>query len=595
MADGGQDSRRVIPGASLGGLEISASMETFQLGSLSPGVDEATWKEGIAARRREEERRWQESQVRSAHNAGHTSERDRDPDWEAGSGEDGASEGFGGGGSAARGSRASKKRVRAGERLGSGLVRPTEGREGGVRVGSSGGSGRAPVASVPAAAVPAAAVPAADVPTALVRSVGVSRATIEAMTLIGRNLTGAELDPIVEKALKSKEYGLVRGMHGPLIWVRRYLDPAKPSELAFPDGGWGPDVPHRTKWPWEHADTWPSIPAGATGVGASGVTGDAAGGSRQATMSSFVTPRVGAQQLREGLVMLFAGLDMPFHVVDPMQQALKVEAVKEQLRRLRELASHIGWSVQRSQRFFDLQSRYATSQTASQQEAAQGATMSRVPAGLHLIIDSPTRWVSTLEMVLRGLDLRMPLTMFFDDTDMSRGLVGLLNGGHACMLKVLWGLEWARGVACMWNVLTVNDGHASMLKASIPCATREAWDKIRLFDAHWSALIELRDFLQPFLTVTLFVEGSLGATLQLDVERVKALVRGRLPRYQAAATVAAEARPGGEVTSAMRAVGHAAVVGAAARGAAGGGGGRDLEVELWAEMAAMEAKEGVQA
>ncbi|CAI5500310.1 unnamed protein product [Closterium sp. Naga37s-1] len=492
MADGGQDSRRVIPGASLGGLEISASMETFQLGSLSPGVDEAAWKEGIAARRREEERRWQESQVRSAHNAGHTSERDRDPDWEAGSGEDGASEGFGGGGSAARGSQASKKRVRAGERLGSGLVRPTEGRKGGgeggvKRIGASSGSGRAPAASVPAAAVQAAAVP-----TALVRSVDVSRATIEAMTLIGRNLTGAELDPIVEKALKSKEYGLVRGMHGPLIWVRRYLDPAKPSELAFPDGGWGPDVPHRTKWPWEHADTWPTIPAGATGVGASGMIGDAAGGSRQATMSSFVTPRVGAQQLREGLVMLFAGLDMPFRVVDlqglcrdaeprgvartdtwtsecgisimvvtahwitsdfqlqkavidfrelkgshtgdaiadeleevlvewgfgdaffgvttynaennravrllagvpdstsgsrprdpqllprsrHFSKALKVEAVKEQLRRLRELASHIGWSVQRSHRFFDLQSQYATSQTASQQEAAQGATMS---------------------------------------------------------------------------------------------------------------------------------------------------------------------------------------------------------------------------
>ncbi|CAI5466133.1 unnamed protein product [Closterium sp. Yama58-4] len=68
----------------------------------------------------------------------------------------------------------------------------------------------------------------------------------------------------------------------------------------------------------------------------------------------------------------------------------------------------------------NIQSRLATAEIADQQVAAQGVQAARPPAeGKRLIIDSPTRWGSTLEMVVRALELHMPLTMFFDDTTVS--------------------------------------------------------------------------------------------------------------------------------------------------------------------------------
>ncbi|CAI5516413.1 unnamed protein product [Closterium sp. Naga37s-1] len=84
-------------------------------------------------------------------------------------------------------------------------------------------------------------------------------------------------------------------------------------------------------------------------------------------------------------------------------------------------------------------------------------------------------------------------------------------------------------------------------------------------------------------------------TLDLDEERVKSLVRERLPQYQVASAAATETRRRGEVTSVRGAVGHAAArVGAAGRGAARGGGYRSFQAGLMAEMATMEAEEGVQ-
>ncbi|CAI5928386.1 unnamed protein product [Closterium sp. NIES-64] len=167
----------------------------------------------------------------------------------------------------------------------------------------------------------------------------------------GRTPTDEELDPWTEEVLRNAEPGLVRGMfsekdvkearnckickkkiswkgcctstgkrhlkrsHYPSlqIWCRRFKDPNKPDNLTFPDGGWGPDVPDQTAWPWEHAATWPRI----VQTPDRAVTGGSeVGGSRQMSMAAFVTPRVHGQQLREGLVQLFAAADLPFRLVE---------------------------------------------------------------------------------------------------------------------------------------------------------------------------------------------------------------------------------------------------------------------------------------
>ncbi|CAI5528824.1 unnamed protein product [Closterium sp. Naga37s-1] len=637
----------------------------------------------------------------------------------------------------------------------------------------------------------------------------------------GRTPTGAELDPWTEEVLSNAEPGLVRDMfsekdvndartckicktkiswkgsctstgkrhlkrsHYPSlqIWCRRFKDPNKPDNLTFPDGGWGPDVPDQTAWPWEHAATWLRIVQTPEGTPASAVTGGAAAGeSRQMSMGAFVTPRVHGQQLREGLVQLFAAADLPFRLVEcrefrafvqmlnpgaaillgschrlardmlaygeaaredmrqllvgdglagrmslifdiwtgennvafmavtvhyvtsnfqlkqavidfrelkgshtedliadeleevlrewglekmlfavtcdnaennsrvmrllagvpdarpgsrprhppllsrwrhfgcvahvvnlAVQAALKVDEVVEPLKRLRDVANYIGWSMLRTDRFFELQKGYAATRP-------QGPPGSRRASGpLRLIVDLPTRWGSTLSMVNRGFELRMPIAMFFDDSD-----------------------------------------------PSISKETRKAWDAIRLTDAHWDDLAELRDFLTPFEQVTLFAEGSLyptlsavvpqynalidlqekaqltpgisplrsslitaaleklerhiggvseeaaiatfldprqklapfkhraraaegnsrGATLELGPDRVKALVRTRLPEYQAASTTAQG--DGGEVTSARGAGVHASA----------GGGDVDasanvsIQSQLFAAWDAMEAEEG---
>ncbi|CAI5514519.1 unnamed protein product [Closterium sp. Naga37s-1] len=166
------------------------------------------------------------------------------------------------------------------------------------------------------------------------------------------------------------------------------------------------------------------------------------------------------------------------HVLNlAVQLALAVDTVAEPLKRLRAVAHHIGWSVQRSERFFDIQKRYAatlagratgegTEEGGGQAATEGGGTWRKVPVDLRLIVDSDTRWGSTLEMVIRGLALCIPLTMFFDETT-----------------------------------------------PGISKETREQWAKIRLSDAHWASLRELRDFLEPFDAITLFVEGSLYPTM----------------------------------------------------------------------------------
>ncbi|CAI5978780.1 unnamed protein product [Closterium sp. NIES-65] len=133
-----------------------------------------------------------------------------------------------------------------------------------------------------------------------------------------------------------------------------------------------------------------------------------------------------------------------------VQEALKLDDVKEALKRLRDACSYIGWSVQRSEAFASLQCRLA------------GRDNAKV---LRLIPDSPTRWGSTYKMICRALELQQALTVFSSRTDVSDRL-----------------------------------------------RLREQLDKIRLSDVHWDALVELKNFLQPFHSITKVAEASLYPT-----------------------------------------------------------------------------------
>ncbi|CAI5957308.1 unnamed protein product [Closterium sp. NIES-64] len=816
--EGEEDSSRAIPGASLGGLPTPASRASFRLGSVFNG-QEIGWDDAIATRRREEVREWESLGPGPVTEEQGTRGKEKDPDWRPAPGEaagtSGGSgdEGWGGrgagqaGGSGARGSGAAAKRPRPSGPVGSGAggAGPASNSQPqGAAAGGSEGSGAAGAGTSAAAAGGAP----------LGGSTGAGAAAVIASQRsdrAGRTPTDEELDPWTEEVLRNAEPGLVRGMfsekdvnearnckickkkiswkgsctstgkrhlkrsHYPSlqIWCRRFKDPNKPDNLTFPDGGWGPDVPDQTAWPWEHAATWPRI----VQTPDSAVTGGSeAGGSRQMSMAAFVTPRVHGQQLREGLVLLFAAADLPFRLVEcremlnpgaalllgsrhrlardmqaygeaaredmrqllvgdglagrmsltfdiwtgennvafmgvtahyvtsdfqlkqavidfrelkgshtgdliadeleevlrewglekmlfavtcdnaennsramrllagvpdarpgsrprhppllsrwrhfrcmahvvnlAVQAALKVDEVAEPLKRLRDVANYIGWSTLRTDRFFELQKGYAATRP-------QGPPGSRRPSGpLRLIVDCVTRWGSTLHMVNRGFELRMPIAMFFDDSD-----------------------------------------------SSISKETKKAWDAIRLTDAHWDDLAELRDFLTPFEQVTLFAEGSLyptlsavvpqynalidlqektqrtpgisplrsslitaalsklerhmggvseeaaiatfldprqklapfkhraraaegnsrGTTLELGPDRVKALVRARLPEYQAASTTAL--RDGGEVTSARGAGVHASAGGGAVDASAN----VSIQSQLFAAWDAMEAEEG---
>ncbi|CAI5977295.1 unnamed protein product [Closterium sp. NIES-64] len=820
--EGEEDSSHAIPGASLGGLPTPASRASFCLGSVFNG-QEIGWDDAITTRRREEVREWESQGPGPVTEEQGTRGKEKDPDWRpapgeaagtsGGSGDEGCGGRGGGqaGGSGAHGSGAAAKRPRTSGPVGSGAggAGPASNSQPqGAAAGGSEGSGAAGAGTSAAAA--------GGAPLGGSVGAGASQRSDRA----GRTPTDEELDPWTEEVLRNAEPGLVRGMfsekdvkearnckickkkiswkgsctstgkrhlkrsHYPSlqIWCRRFKDPNKPDNLTFPDGGWGPDVPDQTAWPWEHAATWPRI----VQTPDSAVTGGSeAGGSRQMSMAAFVTPHVHGQQLREGLVQLFAAADLPFRLVEcrefkafvqmlnpgaalllgsrhrlardmqaygeaaredmrqllvgdglagrmsltfdiwtgennvafmgvtahyvtsdfqlkqavidfrelkgshtgdliadeleevlrewglekmlfavtcdnaennsramrllagvpdarpgsrprhppllsrwrhfrctahvvnlAMQAALKVDEVAEPLKRLRDVANYIGWSTLRTDRFFELQKGYAATRP-------QGPPGSRRPSGpLRLIVDCLTRWGSTLHMVNRGFELRMPIAMFFDDSDVRM--------------------------------------------SSISKETKKAWDAIRLTDAHWDDLAELRDFLTPFEQVTLFAEGSLyptlsavvpqynalidlqekaqrtpgisplrsslisaalsklerhmggvseeaaiatfldprqklapfkhraraaegnsrGATLELGPDRVKALVRARLPEYQAASTTALG--DGGEVTSARGVGVHASAGGGAVNASAN----VSIQSQLFAAWDAMEAEEG---
>ncbi|CAI5938012.1 unnamed protein product [Closterium sp. NIES-64] len=142
------------------------------------------------------------------------------------------------------------------------------------------------------------------------------------------------------------------------------------------------------------------------------------------------------------------------HVMNiAVQAALKKDVVTEALKRLRAVCSYVGWSVQRSENF------------AQQQRILLRRDDAPV---LRLISDSPTRWGSTYDMIVRALELQQALALLLMRTDVS------------------------------------GDGTEH--------GVREQLDGLRLSDVHWDALVELKEFLEPFNSITKAAEGSLYPT-----------------------------------------------------------------------------------
>ncbi|CAI5537264.1 unnamed protein product [Closterium sp. Naga37s-1] len=99
------------------------------------------------------------------------------------------------------------------------------------------------------------------------------------------------------------------------------------------------------------------------------------------------------------------------HVINlAVQAALSVEAIRKLLKILREMASWIGFSPQRSGSFLGLQRTLNTQ-----------ANPAKPKPVFKLVQDSPTHWGSTHDMVERVGVLQNPITVFFAQTQVAEG------------------------------------------------------------------------------------------------------------------------------------------------------------------------------
>ncbi|CAI5491954.1 unnamed protein product [Closterium sp. Naga37s-1] len=154
------------------------------------------------------------------------------------------------------------------------------------------------------------------------------------------------------------------------------------------------------------------------------------------------------------------------HVINlAVQAALAVDSIRKLLKILREMASWIGFSPQRSGSFLGLQ------RTLNSQ--ANPATPK--PA-LKLVQDSPTRWGSTHDMVERAGVLQNPITVFFAQTQ------GLSK------------------------------------------TDKKKVESLRLTDAEWETLQAVKTFLSPFAKVSKAAEGAAYPTVSMVVPYYNGLI-----------------------------------------------------------------------
>ncbi|CAI5956913.1 unnamed protein product [Closterium sp. NIES-65] len=587
--EGEEDSSRAIPGASLGGLPTPASRASFRLGSVFNG-QEIGWDDAIATRRREEVREWESLGPGPVTEEQGTRGKEKDPDWRPAPGEaagtSGGSgdEGWGGrgagqaGGSGARGSGAAAKRPCPSGPVGSGAggAGPASNSQPqGAAAGGSEGSGAAGAGTSAAAAGGAP----------LGGSTGAGAAAVIASQRsdrAGRTPIDEELDPWTEEfkafvqMLNPGAALLLGSRHRLARDMQAYGEAAREDmrQLLVGDGLAGRMSLTFDIWTGENNVAF-------MGVTAHYVTSDfqlkqavidfrelkgshtgdliadeleevlrewglekmlfavtcdnAENNSRAMRLLAGVPDaRPGSRPRHPPLLSRWRHFRCMAHVVNlAVQAALKVDEVAEPLKRLRDVANYIGWSTLRTDRFFELQKGYAATRP-------QGPPGSRRPSGpLRLIVDCVTRWGSTLHMVNRGFELRMPIAMFFDDSD------------YNALIDLQEKAQRTPGISPL---------RSSLITAALSKLERHMGGVSE--EAAIATFLDPRQKLAPFKHRARAAEGnSRGTTLELGPDRVKALVRARLLEYQAASTTAL--RDGGEVTSARGAGVHASAGGGA--------------------------------
>ncbi|CAI5525476.1 unnamed protein product [Closterium sp. Naga37s-1] len=154
------------------------------------------------------------------------------------------------------------------------------------------------------------------------------------------------------------------------------------------------------------------------------------------------------------------------HVINlAVKAALAVSTIRKLLKILREMASWIGFSPQRSGKFLGLQ------RTLNAQ-----ANPAKPKPALKLVQDSPTRWGSTHDMVERAGVLQEPISVFFAQTQ------GLSKADRA---KV---------------------------------------ETLRLTDADWETLHAVKTFLSPFAKVSKAAEGAAYPTVSMVLPYYNGLI-----------------------------------------------------------------------
>ncbi|CAI5493763.1 unnamed protein product [Closterium sp. Naga37s-1] len=178
------------------------------------------------------------------------------------------------------------------------------------------------------------------------------------------------------------------------------------------------------------------------------------------------------------------------HVINlAVKAALAVAAIRKLLKVLREMASWIGFSPQRSGKFLGLQ------RTLNAQ-----ANPPKPKQALKLVSDSPTRWGSTHDMLERAGVLQEPITVFFAQTQ------GLSKADKA---KV----ESLKPTDADWETLHAVKTFLSLFAKVSKAAEGAAYPTVAMVLPYYNGLIdamESRLAKGPSATLKPMIEAALG-------------------------------------------------------------------------------------
>ncbi|CAI5478051.1 unnamed protein product [Closterium sp. Yama58-4] len=177
------------------------------------------------------------------------------------------------------------------------------------------------------------------------------------------------------------------------------------------------------------------------------------------------------------------------HVINlAVKAALALAAIRKLLKILREMASWVGFSPQRSGKFLGLQ------RTLNAQ-----ANPAKPKPALKLVQDSPTRWGSTHDMVERAGVLQEPINVFFAQT-------------QVCVKGVR---DSFFGTTCLSKPTNLQ---------GLSATDKKKVESLRLTDADWEILHAVKAFLNPFARVSKAAEGEAYPTVSMVVPYYNGLI-----------------------------------------------------------------------